>query len=87
MPIKFKYLILFACIALLFSSCSFGKHKEAAEKAVVKFHQQLSVGQYRDIYVQCGQKFRDSTSEADAIALFEAVHRKLGSVVNTRQLG
>lgn len=87
MQIKIKYLTLFACVALLFSSCSFGKHKEAAEKAVVKFHQQLNAGQYREIYVQCGQKFRDSTNESDAIALFEAIHRKLGSVVNSKQLG
>jgi Protein of unknown function (DUF4019) len=84
---KLKYLILLTIVTTLFGSCSFGKHKEAAEKAVVKFHQQLNAGQYREIYVQCGQKFRDSTSEADAVALFEAIRRKLGSVVNTKQLG
>jgi Protein of unknown function (DUF4019) len=85
--IKIKDFILFACVALLFSSCSLGKHKEAAEKAVTKFHRQLNAGQYREIYVQCGQKFRESTSEADAIALFDGVRRKLGSVVNTKQSG
>ena len=87
MQIKIKYLILLALVALLFSSCSFGKHKEAAEKAVARFHQQFNAGQYREIYTQCGEGFRQATSEADTIALFEAIRRKLGSVVNTRQLG
>ena len=87
LQIKIKHLILLALVALLFSSCSLGKHKETAEKAVVKFHQQLNAGQYREIYVQCGQKFRESASESDTIALFEAIRRKLGSVVNTKQLG
>lgn len=87
MQIKIRLLILLTVVALLLGSCSFGKHKETAEKAVAKFHQQFNAGQYREIYTQCGEGFRQATSEADAIALFEAVHRKLGSVVGTKQLG
>jgi hypothetical protein len=77
-------LVLVVALDLTASSCLFVKNKEAAQRAADKFHNQLNAGQYRDIYLQSGEGFKKSTSEADAVALFEAIHRKLGAVKQAR---
>lgn len=59
---------------------SFTKGKEAAESAVGYFHQQLNAEHYKEIYLQSNERFRHAVKEAESIALFEAVHRKLGNV-------
>jgi hypothetical protein len=83
-------------LSLAVNSCSLTKNKATAEQAVTKFHNQLNVGQFRDIYVQSHEGFKKGTNEADAVALFEAIHRKLGLVqkatatswrVNTTPMG
>jgi hypothetical protein len=79
-----KLLTLALCLAAL-SSCSVTKGKGIAERAVAEFHDQLNAGRYHEIYVQTDEGFRKATSEADAVALFEAVRRKLGTVKNSTQ--
>ncbi len=80
-------IILSFIVALQFavSSCSLTKGKEMGERAVDQFHNQFNAGQYYEIYGQSDEGFRKSTSEADTVALFEAVHRKLGTVKNANQ--
>jgi hypothetical protein len=80
--------LIFVCVLWLTAgACGITRHKETAEQAVAKFHQQLNTAQYRDMYLQSDKLFQESTSEADAVALFEAVHRKLGNVDNARPAG
>ena len=90
MRIKIKQalsLTLIPSLLLAVSSCSLTKGKEAGERAVVQFHNQFNAGQYHEIYVQSDEGFRKAASEADTLALFEAVRRKLGTVKNSSQTG
>ncbi len=82
-----QILILTLIAALLFviTSCSVTKGKEIGERAVAQFHDQFNAGQYHDIYSQTDEGFRKGTSEPDTLALFDAVHRKLGTVKHTTQ--
>jgi hypothetical protein len=80
-----QLLTLALCLATL-SSCSVTKAKGIAERAVVQFHDQLNAGRYHDIYVQTDEGFRRAASEADIVALFEAIHRKLGTVKNSTRM-
>ncbi len=71
-------------VSLLAISCSsFTKGKEAAESAVSYFHQQLNAEHYKEIYLQSDERFRHAVKETESVALFEAVHRKLGNVKDT----
>jgi hypothetical protein len=69
------------------SSCSFAKGKGIAEAAVVQFHNQYNAGQFHEIYGQVDDGFKKAVSEADFIALLEAVHRKLGTVKQANAAG
>jgi hypothetical protein len=80
-------LIFVGALLLTAGACGITKHKENAEQAVTKFHQQLNAAQYHEMYVQSDKGFQDSTSEADAVAIFEGVHRKLGNVNNATSAG
>jgi hypothetical protein len=85
--IKTKQTILLTFIVALqfaVSSCSLTKGKEMGERAVDQFHNRFNAGQYHEIYVQSDEGFRKSTNEADTVALFEAVRRKLGTVKNAK---
>jgi uncharacterized protein DUF4019 len=77
--------ILIGALLVSTSSCSLTKGKEIAEHGVVQFHNQFNAGQYHEIYVQADEDFRKATSEADTIALFEAVRRKLGTQKSSNQ--
>jgi len=88
MRIETRQLLLLALtVALLVvvNSCSLTKGKEVGEHAVGQFHNQFNAGQYHEIYAQSDEGFRKATSEADTLALFEAVRRKLGPVKNSNQ--
>ena len=84
-PISGSMLVL--VLALTGVSCSITKHKENAERAVAKFHQQLNAEQYAEIYKESDKLFKENVSEADGTALFGAVHAKLGSVKNANLQG
>lgn len=68
------------------TACSISEEKAVAEAAVAQFHAQLDASQFQEIYADADELFKKSTSETDAVALFEAVHRKLGPVKESRQL-
>ena len=78
-------LAFIAALIVVVNSCSLTKGKEIGEHAVVQFHNQFNAGQYHEIYAQSDEGFRKATTEADALALFEAVRRKLGTVKNSTQ--
>lgn len=79
-----ELLTLALCLAAL-SSCSLTKGKGIAERGVAQFHDQLNASRFHDIYVQSDDGFRKAVSEAEAVALFEAIRRKLGTVKNSTQ--
>ena len=88
MSIQTKRTLLLTLIAGMLatvSSCSLTKGKQIGEQAVVTFHNQFNAGQYREIYAQSDEGFKKATSEADTLALFGAVRRKLGTVRNSNQ--
>ena len=64
-----------------------GKGRELGESAVDEFHKQFNAGDYKEIYDQADEGFHKAAKEADVIALFEAIHRKLGSVKQSTQSG
>lgn len=80
-------LILVCVLSLTAGACGITKHKENAEKGVARFHQQLNAEQYHEIYVQSDKLFQQSATEADVVALFRAVHAKLGTVKNATAQG
>ena len=80
-------LTLIAGLLLVASSCSLAKGRDLGMHAVIKFHDQFNADQYHEIYVQSDEGFQKAASEADAIALFQAIRRKLGTVKNATQAG
>ena len=80
-------LIIVAALLVASSSCSLTKGKGLAEAAVKQFHNQYNAGQFREIYNQADGEFKKSASEADFIALLEALHRKLGTVKQSNPAG
>lgn len=54
---------------------------------MARFHEQLNAGQFHEIYVQSDKGFQEGSSEADVVALFDAVRRKLGTVKNATPMG
>jgi hypothetical protein len=60
------------------------KGKGAAEPAVAKFHQQFNDKQFTEIYAQSGSKLKDVTTEQELLELFDAIHRKLGTVKDAK---
>lgn len=75
-----KHITILVLIVALQAGCGMQKGKAAAERAVEKFHNQLNAGQFREIYAEADEGFKKATKEEDAIALFDAVRRKLGTV-------
>jgi hypothetical protein len=69
-----------------FGACSinFIKGKDAAEKSVKKFHDQLNAGNFKEIYAGLADEFKNASSEEETLQLFEAVSRKLGKVKNAK---
>ncbi|HZN06148.1 MAG TPA: DUF3887 domain-containing protein [Pyrinomonadaceae bacterium] len=84
---RIKYLILFTLVVALQLSCGVKKGKENAERAVEKFHSQLNAGQFQQIYSESDEAFRKAVTEEQALQLFDAVHRKLGTVQQAKLTG
>jgi hypothetical protein len=82
-------LLLVVCAVILVgsSSCSLTKGRGIAEAAVTQFHSRYNAGQFHEIYVDTDEGFRKVTSEADLVALLEALRRKLGTVNQSNQGG
>jgi hypothetical protein len=90
MKIKTRWVLLLTFVAGLVvavSACSLAKGKGIGERAVSQIHNQFNAGQYHEIYAQSDEGFRKGSSEADTVAMFDAVRRKLGSVKNSNQVG
>lgn len=77
------FVMILISVSVLSASCSFKaltSGKESSERAVDEIHRQLNEEQYIEIYNAAHEEFRKASKEPDVIALFEAIHRKLGLV-------
>jgi hypothetical protein len=72
---------------LLLAACSGSAERAGAEKAVLKFHQQLNSAAYEQIYAASDSGLKKATSKADMVKLLEAVHSKLGAFQTGTQSG
>lgn len=80
-------LIPVVILGIAVCACSLSKDKELVERSVEQFHKQFNDGLYHEIYIQSDEGFRRTSSEANVIALFEAVRMKLGMVKTSSQIG
>ena len=74
-------------LAALAGACSAPASVDDTEREVAKFHHQLNAGDYASIWQTTGDDMRAATTESDMTKVFSAVNRKLGKVVETKQVG
>ncbi len=56
-----------------------------SQAGVETFHAHLNAQQYPTIYAESSPEFQKSASEREITEFFEAIHRKLGAVVSSKQ--
>jgi hypothetical protein len=81
-----RYLAPIAAVAML-AGCGLKEKFKDADGQVARFHQALDAGEYWAIWDMTGPRFRAETKQADFQKVLEAVHRKLGKVKSTQQVG
>jgi hypothetical protein len=75
-----------AGLIVLLAGCGNTIHgKQIAEPEVARFHRQLGLRDYEQIYSGAAEGFRKSASKETAFALFDAINRKLGPVKSSTQ--
>ena len=77
--------VLVILVACCVCSCSISADTALAEKQVPQFHALLDEGRTAEIYTQASDDLKKATTEADFVALLDAVHRKLGAVQKTEK--
>lgn len=87
MRVKTQHLILLIVVVALSLSCGVKKGKENAERAVAKFHSQLNAGQFQQIYDESDEAFRKAVTQEQALQLFDAIRKKLGTVQQAKLSG
>jgi hypothetical protein len=86
-PIRHSATLL-AFLVIITSGCSgMFKGKAAAEKAVGEIHQLYNDEKMLEIRAAADSKFKSATSEKDWLDLMSAMHRKLGKVTGTSNIG
>lgn len=81
-----RYLMPFAAVAML-AGCGMKESVENAELEVGKFHRMLDAGNWRKLWAGADPDLRKATSREQFGKLLEAVHRKLGPVKESKQVG
>lgn len=81
-----RYLMAFAAAAML-GGCSIKETMRSADAAVVRFHDDLDAGRSRTIWDATGEDMRTATTQKQFVAMLDAIHRKLGNVRSSRQVG
>ena len=74
-------------LAAALAGCSATKDTAASQQAVVQFHHQLDAGQFDAIYDGAGAELKAVTPKPQLNALLDAIHRKLGAVKTSKQVG
>jgi hypothetical protein len=61
--------------------------KEAGDRAVAKFHEQLNDEKLAEIYADAHSKLKEATTEKEFLEFVGAVRRKLGKMTSTSMSG
>jgi hypothetical protein len=86
MSLLFRTLLAVVAVSI-FAGCGLTKGKEAATKAVDKFHQQFNDSKFTEIYSAATPAFKTSATEADFMKFIQAVRRKLGAFKSSTSSG
>lgn len=81
-----RLLVPFAAAAMLVG-CGVKESFKDAEVEVGKFHQALDAGDLRAIWKQADPALRQGAQRTELEKVLDAVHRKLGKVKQTKQVG
>jgi hypothetical protein len=81
-----RYLMPFAAAAML-AGCAIKESAEDASLQVGKFHAALDAGQWQSVWTGADPALRESSDKATFGKLLEAIHRKLGDVKESKQVG
>ncbi|NBD19790.1 DUF4019 domain-containing protein [Aquabacterium fontiphilum] len=74
---------MFAFGIFVLAGCSMSADTQLAESQVPNFHSSFNSGDFKGVYTFAADDLKQATSEADFVALLEAVHRKLGTMEST----
>lgn len=74
-------------VLALLGGCAGAASVGDAEKEIAAFHRQLDAENYSAIWQAASADMKGATSETQFMDLLGAVHRKLGKVVRTEQVG
>ncbi|WP_132384902.1 DUF4019 domain-containing protein [Novosphingobium sp. PhB165] len=81
-----RYLVPFAAVAML-AGCGMKESFADAGLEVAKFHRALDAGRSQEIWNNADPQFRSASQQAQFAKLIDAVHRKLGKVRTSKQVG
>lgn len=73
--------------AAMLTGCGLKESFKDADAAVARFHAALDAEQWQAIWKTTDPQMRQQTKQADFQRILEAVHRKLGKVRQTKQVG
>jgi len=74
-------------IVTMVAGCGVKEGFEAATAEVARFHAALDAGKSQQIWSEGDAQLRQSTSRDQFVKLLDAVHRKLGKVTSSKQVG
>jgi hypothetical protein len=90
MRVLWKWSLVVAAVVLIFfmwhCGSAFLEGQKLADAAMRHFHQQLNTEAYEEIYRESDEGFRAVQSHEQLIKFLQAVHRKLGSASDGRQV-
>ncbi len=78
---------LLGLMGVILAGCGSQKDIGAASEAVARFHAQLDNQDFATIFAQADQRLRDRSPQPDFLAFMNAVHTKLGKVVDPSRTG
>lgn len=81
-----RYLMPFAAAAML-AGCGVKESFEDASVEVGQFHAALDAGEWQRVWKQATPEFRKAGEREQFGKLLEAIHRKLGNVKSSKQIG
>lgn len=81
-----RYLAPIAAVAML-AGCGLEEKFKDADAQVARFHAAIDGEQWQAIWDMTSPAFRQVSRQADFQKLLEAVHRKLGKVKDSKQVG
>lgn len=83
---KNRFLLATSLLLLLAACADTINGKSIAEPAVTQFHEQLKQGDFDAIYEGATAEFKGAIAKDKALALFSAIDRKLGPLLETKQI-